>query len=252
LETKEQTIEEYEMVNNESDKVKELIKNLQSTDLETRQEAAYDLYRLAEDKIIEIKEAIPELKKTINDDDWAVRKMSILALGELNRQELIPTFIEILRLDTNPEVRAGTAEVLGKMKVEEAEPILIKSLDDSADIVRQVSAWSLGMIGKKATNAVPKLLEIMQQPDDINFIQINSIAIWALGKIGDKIALKPLITALDNATDHEMKFNIACSLAEIEDEKGIGFTELQKMKDNYELNETEIEVFEKILKKYVK
>lgn len=235
---------------NWKEKVKDLIEKLQSDKLDTRQQAAWELHRLAEDKIAEVKLAIPKLKVVTKDEDWAVRKMSILALGELNVKEKIPTIISFLRNDIEPEVPVGSVEALGDMKAEEAVSHLIKTLEDNADIVRQVSTWSLGTIGEKAKEAVPKLLEFLKKPEEIGMIQINRLAAWALGMIGDKIVIEPLIDTLNHTADHEMKFIIAHSLAQLEEGKDVGFAELLKMKENYELDESELEMFEKILKKY--
>ncbi len=65
--------------NNWKDKVKDLIEKLKSTDLETLQQAAWDLSKLGEDKIEEAKLAISTLIVAIKDEDWAVRKISIFS-----------------------------------------------------------------------------------------------------------------------------------------------------------------------------
>jgi HEAT repeat protein len=227
-------------------RVKDLIQKLQSDVIDTKQQAAWELHKLAEDKISETKLAIHSLREAIKDENWAVRKMSILALGELNVSEDIPTIIDFLMNDTNTEVRIGSAEALGDMKAVEAIPYLLKTMEDSADMLRHVSTWSIGKIGIKAKEAVPKLIEYLKKPDEIGIVQINRLAAWALGMIGDKRAIEPLIEALNNIIDHEMKFTIAYSLTQIEGKKGIGFAELQKMKENYELDESELELLEKL------
>lgn len=235
--------------NDWKEKVDDQIEKLKSSDLETRQQAAWELHKLAEDNIDETKKAIPVLLKTIKDEDWAIRKMSTLALGELGVKEAIPMIIDFLKFDIEPEVRAGAAEALGDLRAEQAVPSLIDALDDSADIVRQVSIWSLGLMGEKAKEAVPKILEFLSKPDDIGIVQISHLAAWTLGEIGDKRAIEPLVNALNNAAYHEKQFNIAYSLALLEGPKGFGFTELQRMKGNHELDNSELELFEKLMKK---
>ncbi|NHJ46958.1 MAG: HEAT repeat domain-containing protein [Asgard group archaeon] len=238
--------------NNWEQQIKDLITKLQSDELETRQQAAWECHRMAQDKIDEAKLAIPVLKETMKDDDWAVRKMSTMALGELDVREVIPTIIEYVRNDVEAEVRAGSAETLGVMKAVEGIPCLLNALEDNADIVQQVATWSIGKIGKEAKNAIPKLIEFLKQPEDVGIVQINRLAAWALGMIGDPVAIEPLKEALYKAADHEMKFTAAYSLAQIEDEKGAGFVELQEMKEKYELDKTELEMFEEIKSKYSK
>jgi len=231
------------------EKVQKLIKQLKDADVENRQEAAWNLHKNAENQVKEVADAIPALIETMKDDDWAVRKMSIMALGELNVEKEIPTIIEFLKNDIESEVRVGAAEALGDMKAEQAVPHLIKALDDTNDMVCHVTLWSLGNIGKKAVAAVPKLIELLATPEEVGFVQTSTLAAFALGEIGDKSAIKPLVEALNNAAIHEQKFDIAYSLALIEGPKGIGFTELKLMKDKYELAEHEVVQFEKLQKR---
>ncbi|HUT82770.1 MAG TPA: HEAT repeat domain-containing protein [Candidatus Bathyarchaeia archaeon] len=234
---------------NWKEKIEALIDQLKSSNVEVRQDAAWNLNQFAEDKIKEVELAIPALKSTIDDDDWVVRKMSILALGELNVKEEIPRIINFLRTDIDPEVRVGAALALGQLNAEEAISDLIKALDSSYDMLRQVSIHALGKFGIKAKAAVPKIIEILFEPEDTNIVQINDLAAWVLEEIGDKSAIEPLKKALNEAAYHERKFTIACALATLEGKEGVGFAELQRMKDSYELEDYELETFEKILEK---
>lgn len=233
-----------------NDKVEIAIKKLKSSDVEKRQEGAWDLQELAENERAKIKLAIPDLVAVLKDEDWAVRKLSLIALGYLDVKDQIPTMIDFLRNDINSEVRVGAAQALGDMKVEKAVPDLIQALDDSAVMVRQVSLYSLGLIGIPAKEAVPKVIEILNQPEDIELLQVSDIAAWVLGEIGDKSAIDSLSKALDSAVYSERKVEIACALTNLEDGKGIGFSKLVKMKENFELNELQLELVENILKTY--
>lgn len=232
---------------NVKEKIQELIKKLKDDDLEIKQQAAWDLHKLAEEGFSEVKLAIPLLKETKENPDWVLRKMSILALGELGVKEEIQSFIFILLNDEHPEVRVGAAEALGKLKAEEAVAALIKALDDNASIVQQVSVYSLGLLKEEAKEAVPKLIEILEKPEDIELVQINNLAAWALGNIKDERAVQPLIDALKRAEYHERRFEIAYSLALIEGLDGIGYKDLLEMKNKYELSEHELELLEKLL-----
>ncbi|MBN1329739.1 MAG: HEAT repeat domain-containing protein [Candidatus Heimdallarchaeota archaeon] len=231
---------------NQKEKIDSLIIQLKSSDVEQRQEAAWSLKEFAEDRIKEVELAIPALQSAISDDDWVVRKMSILALGELNVKEEIPKFIEFLN-DSEPEVRVGAAQSLGIMKAKHAVPYLIKTLDDPADIVRQVTIWALGLIGEDASEAVPKLIAILQKLDTMGIVEENNLAAWALGQIGDKSAVDPLLNELKKATYHEKKFNLACILSKLEGINGVGYAELQRMKESNELTEYELDSFNNLL-----
>ena len=71
----------------ENKKIRELISNLKSSDLDTRQKAAYDLHVLGEKKSVEASLAIPSLKEAINDPDWVVRKMSIMTTNQQRKSK---------------------------------------------------------------------------------------------------------------------------------------------------------------------
>jgi HEAT repeat protein len=206
---------------NWQEKVTELIEKLKSDKKEDRQEAAWNLHKNAEDGIKEVAEAIPALIAAMKDEEWPVRKMSILALGELNVEKVIPTIIDVLKNDLENEVRVGAAEALGDMKAEQAVPELIKALDANYEMLCHVAIFALSRIGDKATAAVPKLLELLAFPEEIGFVQTNSLAAMALGEIGDKSAIESLKDALNKAAYHEHQFTIAYSLALIEGPGGV-------------------------------
>ncbi|MHA1211589.1 MAG: HEAT repeat domain-containing protein, partial [Candidatus Heimdallarchaeota archaeon] len=122
----------------------------------------------------------------------------------------------------------------------------MKALDDSYSMLQSVAIYSLGQIGDQATAAVPKLIEFLLKPDFTDIVQVNNMAALALGEIGDKTAIEPLVKALNDAAYHERKFTIAYSLALLEGSDGVGYTELKRMKDNYELIDHELESFEQL------
>lgn len=229
--------------------LKSLLQDLKSTDLDTRQQAAYNIHKFSEEHTDESFIAIPSLKEAMNDSDWVVRKMSILALGELDVKEEIPRLIDFLKNDNEPEVRVGAAEALGDMKAENALEGLIAALDDPYEMVQQVTLWSIGKLGEKAKIALPKLIEFLSIPDSTAIVQKTNIAAWALGEVGDKRAIDPLNKALKEAQYHDRKYNVASSLALLEGKDGEGFAELIKMKNLDELFPHELEEFEELEKK---
>ncbi|MHA1826467.1 MAG: HEAT repeat domain-containing protein [Candidatus Heimdallarchaeota archaeon] len=234
---------------NWQEKVKGLIEQIKNEDVETRQDAAWTLHKSAEKGIKEVAEAIPTLITAMHDDDWVVRKMSILALGVLKVEKVIPSIIDVLKNDSNNEVRVGAAEALGDMQAEQAVPELINALDASYEMLCYVAIYSLSKIGEKAIAAVPKLLELLATPEEVGIIQTNILTAMALGEIGDASAIEPLKVALNSAATHEFQFTIAYSLALLEGAEGTGMTELKRMKDNYEFIHDDATLFEKLLEK---
>ena len=158
-------------------KIEDLILQLKSSEIDIRQQAAWDLYKLSEKgKIKEPKKIIQSLIEACKDNDWPIRKMAVMTLGKLNVESELPMIIDILTNDIAPEVRVGAAEALGDMKAVQAVNDLIKALDDSYNMVKQVAIMSLGKIGNKAKVAVPKILDFLLKPQDEGIIQISDLA----------------------------------------------------------------------------
>jgi HEAT repeat protein len=87
-------------------------------------------------------------------------------------------------------VREWAASALSKPSDNTAIPALIKAMENDPDkSVRIKALWALGDIGD--ASAVPSLLRLLEQEDD----RLDSI-VSALGKLGDKRAVDPLIQLL--------------------------------------------------------
>jgi HEAT repeat protein len=188
---------------NLKEEIEQLIFDLKSAELDTRQEATYRLNQLSEKATQHLKLAVPALKKSMNDPNWAVSKMSILASGNLIVTSEIPKIIEKLNNDEESEVRVGAAEALGKMRSTDSIESLIKALDDSYKMLGLVAVWSLGTIGNKAAEAVPRIVEYLLEEESNGIIQPKQIAAWALGEIGDKSAIEPLKQSLTEVSGNE-------------------------------------------------
>ncbi|HSO26383.1 MAG TPA: HEAT repeat domain-containing protein [Methanobacteriaceae archaeon] len=161
-----------------------LIFCLKDPDIEVRWKAAEALGRIGDD------EALEPLIDALNDSDGDVRKHSAKALGELDNIEAIDALIPALE-DIDWPVRKNAATALGKIGDERALKPLLKSLkDDDIDVRRH----SIAALVKMKNHAVKPLLEKLYDPD----WQTRAIAAEALGRIGSKKALKPLIKALSN------------------------------------------------------
>jgi len=107
----------------------ELLKDKESF---VRESSAQGLYRVSRPGITV---AIPPLTSALEDQTAAVRRWSVLALGQIGS-------------DSHPAV-AG----------------LTKLLRDPSEGVRQAAAAALGRIGPKAKSAVPKLIAALEDPD---------------------------------------------------------------------------------------
>ena len=92
-------------------------------------------------------------------------------------------------------VRVNAASALGKMGevAKDAVPALIEALNDSHEQVRRKSASALGYIGAKARIAVPALIRALSVDESAS---VRSATARALGQIGDPAAVSALIKVL--------------------------------------------------------
>lgn len=79
------------------------------------------------------------------------------------RQSELNIYIEALK-DTDWRVRANTARGLGEIgpAAKDAVPALIEALND--DDVSLVAVWALGEIGPAAKSAAPAIMQWMERP----------------------------------------------------------------------------------------
>jgi HEAT repeat protein len=220
--------------------VEQLKKQLQSKDVEERQEAAWALKELED----EAEKASKELEEALNDEDWAVRKLSLLALGKIYKSNFEDTAINFLKNDPHGEVKAGAIDTLAEFGSENAVPALLDATKDEYKIVREMASWALGKLGSKSKNVAPQLIALFENADPIE----QKIISWTLAEIGSKEAIEPLRKAADKTDIPELKADLAFSLAKLEDKEYIGISILQEMADNGELTKWEIEELEELLK----
>jgi HEAT repeat protein len=92
-------------------------------------------------------------------------------------------------------------------------PFLISLLEDGNEQVRTFCGVMLGTM--KHSGAVPALIKALTDPD----MNVKHAAAEALGKIGDRRAVEPLICAL--STDMWLQFPAAMALGEIGDPRAV-------------------------------
>lgn len=202
--------------------VQPLILRLEDPDIEVRWKAAEALGKIADD------EALEPLIYALNDDDGDVRKQAARALGELENVEAVDTLILALE-DIDWPVRKNAATALGKIGDERALKPLLNSLnDDDIDVRRH----AIAALVKMKKHAVKPLLKKLYDPD----WQTRAIAAEALGRIGSKKALKPLIKALSNNKMRDenryVRGKAAEALGRIGDKSAVKYLE-EALDENY-------------------
>ncbi len=228
------------MRNNEKpDKIAVFIEKLKSNNLEEKREAAWELQEIGEDA----SEAIPALVIAIKDDDWAVRSMSVLALGKLKYDKINPELIHILQNDESEEVRASAIDALVRIQPPDINSLLVQAIKDEHRLVRERVVWGLGVLGENAKEAIPNIIDLLKKPDEG---LIHSIAAWALVELSAFEAVEILTETMLMTESDEIRFRLAIALAYLEEGEGEGLSELQKMKEQGRLTppeEQELEEF---------
>jgi HEAT repeat protein len=169
--------------------VPELIKGLKNEKLEIRKIAAEVLMEIGEP-------AVPYLIKVLKnkDENWYVRRVAAVALGEIGDKGAVPELMERFK-DENEDmdVRVSAAKALGKIKDEGAVPELIKGLKNENWEIQRCSANALLEIGfekvpeEKRVEVKVKALLILERVDEI--VGIGEPAVPYLIKVLNKVEL---------------------------------------------------------------
>jgi HEAT repeat protein len=132
-------------------------------------------------------EALAPLVSALNSSDWIVRMYAAKALGRLNDPRAVMPLRGLLQdpVKTVREEASAALVAIGRPAV----PPLIESLAHPDWMVRLRAVESLKMI--RPPEAVPALIALgFHDPDSA----VREDAVRALGVIGDKRAVEPLIT----------------------------------------------------------
>jgi HEAT repeat protein len=97
---------------------------------------------------------------------WGIRETAADALARIG-PDAVPSLVEALTRNPNPEVRAQAAMALARMGPEAAAavPELQQALYDPDETVRVSAARALGQIGPAAKQAIGDLLQAMSRPE---------------------------------------------------------------------------------------
>jgi hypothetical protein len=138
--------------------------------------------------------AVPSLLAMLRDKRWYVARNAVTLLGELGQRETVAEVRNLLQ-HKETKVRREVVRALLRIGGGEAESALLPGLDDAdADVVRQ-TVQVFGVL--KSRLAVPRLLAILGQRDlFLTRLAVKKDAILALGRIGDRQAVTPLLSLL--------------------------------------------------------
>jgi len=209
------------------------LKNFKSQDIENKKEAIIFFGETKEKLSVDY--LIEDLKK-----ERDLRPDIIWALGKIGDSKAIPHLLDYLGSEDWQE-RGLSAEALGEIKgshsiVVEALIALLNDtqLNDTHDTVHWQVTWALGEIGDKS--AVDPLLKVLKEKDYRKCWH----AVWALGKIGDKKAVSHIVSLLKTRKEKIIHRYVAIALNDLKDS-----TTLDVLKKCMEDTDGEVRYFAK-------
>lgn len=155
--------------------------------------------------------AVPILLRALRDEDENVRAVAAASLGKLRYSRAAPQLVRALadkseRVQAHAEwalenigdeaipavmegakrtaTRFRAFRLLGRLKAQQAVPLLIEGLKDREPEIRAIAAWALGEIGNRS--AIPALQGLLADKN----LEVRREAVMALGKLGAKEILK--------------------------------------------------------------
>jgi HEAT repeat protein len=158
------------------------------------EEQAAERKYLTEAVIHQGKIAVPVLIPYLLDSRWYVVRNAVAVLGEIRDQHSARHLSPLLSHD-DLRVRREAVRALTRIGGDQAVAILLQmAASADADLCRQ-ALLSLGALRHRA--AIPSLLEMVRRPDPfLRRKEITREAVWALGEIGDPVAVPELITVM--------------------------------------------------------
>lgn len=140
--------------------------------------------------------AVTPLIECLFHEDDNFRREAARALKEIGNKRSIEPLIDVLMDDSYAEVRAEAAYDLGYFEGAKAfaDSLIHALIKDKHYLVRQNAAFALGKLGSR--KSVRPLLKVLQEEENYN---VRENAAWALGEIKDKRAIEGLISAINDS-----------------------------------------------------
>ena len=163
----------------------------------------------------ETEEYVSDINKYLSDlqsTNPRARADACRALGNSKLPDSIPYLIETLK-DEDENVCRAAGYALSRY--EEAVEPLISLLYNANEHELQMAIWILGEL--KASQALPEIINFLEH--DVPDIRQN--AAYALGNIGDRNAIEPLIGCISKDNNKDVRIYAAEALKKIENTKNI-------------------------------
>lgn len=153
--------------------------NLQEITAQLESENSKDrMIALALLRNVSAEEAVPLIKKVLNDESLQIRSMAVFALGIKPTEECYPILARLLETDPDYGIRADAAGALGYLQDPRGlEPLMRAFYEDTDWLVRFSAAVALGNL--KDARARDALIQALDSEE----VVLHQAAIAALGEI---------------------------------------------------------------------
>ena len=139
------------------------------------------------------KDLAPLFADMLEADGARIRRQGVRALGHLQYKAAAGKLTEMVVDDLSRSVRVSAAEALGRMKAGEDSAKTLVALLAKGEFLDSRICWALGEM--RSQKAVTALIQVVDK----------SAAMLALGKIGNPLAIKPLMQMLETSNDPRMR-----------------------------------------------
>ncbi|MDD3928153.1 MAG: HEAT repeat domain-containing protein, partial [bacterium] len=144
------------------------------------------------------KKGVPILLKMLADKDENVRVNAVISLAWLQAKEAVPVLSRLLKEDKSKWIKRRCAQALGQIGDRSVIPLLQEYIESSDPYLAENAILSLGWL--RAEGAVDGLIKVMKEKRLLfpafawqEAVSPSGCAAIALGYIGDKRALEPLL-----------------------------------------------------------
>jgi len=173
------------------------------------------LLALASLRQVNPEDAVPLIKKVLDDEMLPVRSMAVFALGVKHTEECYPILVKLLEADPDYGIRADAAGALGYLKDIRAFDALVRAFyEDTEWLVRFSAAVSLGNLGDIRAKQV--LLAALNSGETV----LEQAAISALGEIKAVECVENILN-FAQSEDWLVRQRLAESLGNFNTEKSI-------------------------------
>lgn len=127
-----------------------------------------------------------------SQEDIEVRRRAIESMA-YSSEPAVAQIIENAYYDENEKMQVSAIFAMGRSADSHWRPQVIAELDNENSEIRFEAARACGEL--EASEAVPKLVELIDEDSDL---QVQEMAIWALGRIGGPVAREALEICLES------------------------------------------------------